>query len=69
MFGDERLFGKCKKSFIYKGFLKGLVVCAVWCEPVSTAGFPVIREFNREIRDFGLFEHQTARNYPVPSGT
>jgi hypothetical protein len=33
-------------------FLKGLVVCAVPCEPVSTEFSPVIREFNRERRDF-----------------
>jgi hypothetical protein len=32
--------------------LKSLVVCAVPCEPVSTEYFPVIREFNREVRDF-----------------
>ena len=36
----------------YAKFLKGLVVCAVPCEPVSTEYFPVIREFNREVRDF-----------------
>ena len=29
-----------------------MVVCAVPCEPVSTEYFPVIREFNREVRDF-----------------
>ena len=29
-----------------------VVVCAVPCEPVSTEYFPVIREFNREVRDF-----------------
>jgi len=29
-----------------------MVVCAVICERVSTEYFPVIREFNREVRDF-----------------
>jgi len=29
-----------------------MVVCAVPCEPVSTEYFPVLREFNREVRDF-----------------
>jgi hypothetical protein len=29
-----------------------VVVCAVPCEPVSTEYFPVLREFNREVRDF-----------------
>jgi hypothetical protein len=29
-----------------------MVVCAVICEPVSTVNSPVIREFNRELRDF-----------------
>jgi hypothetical protein len=29
-----------------------VVVCAVPCEPVSTEHFPVLREFNREVRDF-----------------
>jgi hypothetical protein len=34
-------------------FARGwVVVCAVPCEPVSTEYFPVLREFNREIRDF-----------------
>ena len=39
----------CRKSAVLEDWV---VVCAVPCEPVSTEYFPVIREFNREVRDF-----------------
>jgi hypothetical protein len=54
----QEQFGGANKtaagSRVFQGekFLKGLVVCAVPCEPVSTEYFPVIREFNREVHGF-----------------
>jgi hypothetical protein len=46
-----------KKAFLFASYQlrvseDWVVVFAVPCEPVSTEYFPVLREFNREVRDF-----------------